>query len=71
MLIAMGMDTGMVAKSQLGGDYSQEIMRVAWNPVVASLREAAAEVAGQMIQRHAMPASMAEMDVDAFLRSQR
>lgn len=68
MLISMGMNTGAAAKSPWDGDYSQEVMHVEWNPVVASLQEAAAEIAGQVAKRHTMPASMAEMDVGAFLR---
>lgn len=68
MLISMGMDTGTVAKNRQSDDCRREIMPAAWNPVLANLQEVAAEMAGQMTQRRAMPASMAGMDVDAFLQ---
>lgn len=65
MVISMSMDAGRVAKSQRDDDCGLIVAREDWNPVVAGLQEAA--IAGQMIQRHAMPVSMVEMDVDAFL----
>jgi len=67
MLISMSMDAGMIAKSWRDDDCGLVVQQEDWNPVMAGLQESAAEMAGQMIQRHAMPASMVEMDVDAFL----
>ena len=67
MLIAMSMDAGVVVKSQEEEDYGLEVMHGNWNPVLAGLQEAAAEMAGQLIKQQAMPACMAEIDVDAFL----
>lgn len=67
MLISMSMDAGVAVKSHDEEDYGLEVMQGGWNPVVARLQEAAEEMAGQMIQRHVMPADMAEVDVDAFL----
>ena len=68
MLIAMSMDTGVSAKSRRDADESQEIRGVEWNPVMANLQEAAEEMGGKRMRRHAMPVCMAEIDVDAFLR---
>jgi len=68
MLIAMSMDTGVSAKSRRDEDESQEIRGVEWNPVMANLQEAAEETGGQRMRRHAMPACVAEIDVDVFLR---
>lgn len=68
MLTIMEMSTGMLAKSEREEEYGQEVMRGEWNPVVAMMQEAADELAGQVIQRHAMPVEMADIDVEAFLR---
>jgi hypothetical protein len=76
MLISMDMDAGidagtgagMTAKSRWEADSCQEIMRVEWNtlnPVMAGLQEVET---CQTKQRYAMPPSMVEMDVEAFLR---
>ena len=67
MLISMSMDAGVMAKSQWDENCGQVVRQEDWSPVMAGLQESAAEMAGPMIQRHAMPASMVEMDVDAFL----
>lgn len=68
MLIAMSMDAGVIGKSRGDEAESQEIRGDEWNPVMANLQEAAAEMSGQRMRRHAMPACMAQIDVDAFLR---
>jgi hypothetical protein len=68
MLIAMEMDTGMIAKMSLDEDYGQEVMQVEWNPVVPAMQEVVDNMAARMIGRHTMPAGLTEVDVDAFLR---
>lgn len=68
MLTFMEMSTGMIAKREWEEDYGQEVMGEEWNPVVASMQAAADELASQAIRRHAMPAELADADVDAFLR---
>ncbi len=69
MLTFMEMSTGMIAKREREEDYGQEVMGgEEWNPVVASMQAAADELAGQMIRRYAMPAELADADVEAFLR---
>jgi len=61
------METGMAAKSRWSDDYNLEIMRSKWNSTVARLHDTG-ESSGRMDQRRAMPASVAGVDVDAFLR---
>lgn len=68
MLTIMEMSTGMLTKSERDEEYGQEVMGVEWNPVVAAMQEAADELAGQAIRRHAMPVELTDVDVDAFLR---
>ncbi|MBS4096115.1 MAG: hypothetical protein KGZ83_04665 [Sulfuricella sp.] len=68
MLTIMDMGTGMLGSKSGDEEYSQEILRVEWNPVVATLQAVADELAGELIGRNAMPADLREADIEGFLR---
>lgn len=68
MLTTMDMESGKIMSRQFCEEYDQEVMRVEWNPAVPTMHAVAAELAGQLIERNAMPRDLREVDVDAFLR---
>ncbi len=69
MLTITDMGTGMLAKSSVDEDYGQEILGGEWNAGVPTMEAVAAELAGQLTERNAMPRDLLEMDVEVFLRT--
>lgn len=67
MLTIMDMGTGMFANRRVDEDYGQEVLGGEWNPVVPIMHAVAAELAGQLIERNAMPRDLREADIEGFL----